>query len=545
MLQVDPAGLVSAAQRIVEALGDLVDVDPVHPPLGADPASKGAATRLSTAGTILAATLTEQALGLALTAEQLVRVGAGFTIMDESNASNIGAVVAAAGAVSSALTATGWAPASPPLIPDVRPPIAPPPPAPGEAFSNALHSGDPNAGEAFIGAWNRLSQAAEAAADNVRAVATNLPATWESPVATDVVRAHLGGYADALDASALRARAVAGQADQHVGQNVQARNDIPSPQEFSALRQQLQQVAQANAASGGKYAVPLAQLTAQLNEMDAKAAQGYGTYHAESDATTAGTPDSQDPARAGADPMEAGGQPGTDGQGGPMSPDKAGELASMLPQMIPQLLGALGGMVGGAFGSIGQVPQALMGAGSQAAQSLSGMMKPSAEPVSAEIGKQALDDGLGGAGTGGGGGGGATVPAGGGGAASLAPASTPSTGRTPTAPPVPAGGLPPPVAPQTPSMGGGMPMGMPIGGLAGHGGGGGQERPVRPKNLVVPPTPHTESVTGKATADRIALSSAVSGDPDDDSEPPDDEPPRSPRPIVRRISTGGPRDEDP
>jgi hypothetical protein len=541
-LQVDPAGLVGAAQRIVAALGQLVEADPVHPPLGADPASIGAAARLSTAGTILAATLTEQAVGLAMTAEQLVRVSAGFTATDESNASSIGAVITAAGAVSSALTAGGWAPASPPLMPDVRPPIAPPPPAPGEVLSSAVHSGDPHAGAAFVAGWNQVSQAAGQAADDVRAVASALPATWDSPVATDVVRAHLGGYADALAASAQRAGAVVGQADQHVQQNVQARSDIPSPQEFSALRQQLQQVAAANAASGGKYAVPLAQLTAQLNDTDAKAVQGYGTYHGVTDATTAGTSDgSPDPAGAGDDPTAAGGRPDPAGPGSPPSPDKAGELASMLPMMIPQLLGALGGLVGGAFGSISEVPQALMSAGSQAVQGLTGAMKPSTDPLSAEIGKPGLGDELGGVEAGGGGG--ATVPVGAGGAAPSLPASTPATGRTPTAPPAPTGALPPPVTPQTSATGAGMPMGMPMG-AGGHGGGGGQERPARPKNLVVPPTPHTESVTGKVAARRIALSSAVSGDPGGDPEPPGDEPPRSPRPVVRRITTGGPGDED-
>jgi hypothetical protein len=40
--------------------------------------------------------------------------------------------------------------------------------------------------------------------------------------------------------------------------------------------------------------------------------------------------------------------------------------------------------------------------------------------------------------------------------------------------------------------------------LGGAGGAGGKDAPVRPKNLVVPLIPHTESVTGKANADRIA-----------------------------------------
>jgi len=66
----------------------------------------------------------------------------------------------------------------------------------------------------------------------------------------------------------------------------------------------------------------------------------------------------------------------------------------------------------------------------------------------------------------------------------------------------------------------------------------------------VPPTPNTEAVTGKVNADRIALSSGASEKSaarEDHDDPPDDgdQPPRAPRPIVRRISTADPRDESP
>lgn len=528
---VDPTGLVVAAQRIVEALGELTAVDPVHPPLGADPASLGAAGRLSAAGTILAATFAEQAIGLVLTAEQLVRVSGGFELTDEANASNIGAVVAAAAAVSSALAATGWAPPSPPLLPDVRPPLIPPPPVPGEALSAAVHSGDPNAGAAFVGAWSDLSHAAADAVDTVRAVAANLPASWDSPISTEQVQVHLAGYADSLAASGQRAGEVADQAAQHGEQLWQARSEIPSPDEFNAVRQQLAQAMQANIASGGKYAGVVAQLTQRLNELNARATAGYGSYHTSTDQTTAGTPDPN------------GAQSGQGGQG-----DKANELAQMLPQLLPQLLQAVGGMAGGLFGSVGQVPQALMQAGSQAAQSLTGMMKGGGDALSSKVGT---------AGGGepfkatkvSGGGGGATMPAAGG---ARLTASVPSTGRTPTAPHSPGGALPPPVNPGGPAGGampmGGMPMGgMPMGGAGG--GAGGKEPPMRPKNLVVPPTPNTEAVTGKVNADRIAMSSGASGKDrgrEERDEPPDDDPPpRTPRPIVRRISTGDPRDESP
>ena len=73
-MQLDPTGLASAAQRIADVLAELMGGDPAHPPLGADPASAGAAARLSAAGASLVAVIGEQALGLAATAAQLLNV---------------------------------------------------------------------------------------------------------------------------------------------------------------------------------------------------------------------------------------------------------------------------------------------------------------------------------------------------------------------------------------------------------------------------------------------------------------------------------------
>jgi hypothetical protein len=219
-----------------------------------------------------------------------------------------------------------------------------------------------------------------------------------------------------------------------------------------------------------------------------------------------------------------------------MSPEKAGQLASMLPQLIPTVLGAAGGLVGGALSMVGKVPETVMQAGSQlagtASQSLGSLMKQGLDSGELEKASPPLDTGPGtGRGSGAGGGAGGTLPAGGG-AVSTPPAVTPTTGPPPHLPSVPTGALPQPVSPAVGSSGV-MPMGMPLGGLAGaHPGGGGQEAPQRPKKVVVPPEPHTESVTGKVHADRIALSLAGRDGPE--PEPPDDG--SSPRPVVRRIT---------
>jgi hypothetical protein len=284
--------------------------------------------------------------------------------------------------------------------------------------------------------------------------------------------------------------------------------------------------------------------------LDTRAAQGYSAFHSETESTTAGDGEATDGVAGEggvpADPAAGGGtdprQSGTDAGDEQMSPEKAGQLASLLPQLIPTLLGAAGGLVGGLM----KAPETLMQAGSQMAgqvsQSLGGLMKSGMDDDKLEKASRSLDTGLG-AGKGhgaGGAGGGATMPAEGG-PLSTPPAVTPTTGPAPNLPSMPSGGLPQPVSPAAGGSSGMMPMGMPLGGMAGagHGGAagghGGQEPLQRAKKVVVPPEPHTESVTGKVNADRIAMSAdATEGR---GPEPPDDDdPPQSRRPVVRWIT---------
>ena len=115
--------------------------DPAHPPLGADPASAGAAARLSTAGASLVAVIGEQTLGLAATAAQLLNVSTTFDVQDVYNKSGLEKL-----GMPDMVGVTGWAPPSPPIPPDIRPPLSPPPPLPAEALATAVHSGDPNCG---------------------------------------------------------------------------------------------------------------------------------------------------------------------------------------------------------------------------------------------------------------------------------------------------------------------------------------------------------------------------------------------------------------
>lgn len=553
MVSVDPSGLVSAAQRITTALSELSAANPEHPPLAADPASVGAAGRLTTAGTTLASVLVEQAAGLAATAEQLANVAAGFVAKDAANATKISSL----NTTSDGASVSGWAPPSPPVPPDARPALAAPPAAPAEAISHAVHSGDTASGEAFISGWRQVAGSARDASSALRLVADSLPDSWDSPVSTDVVRGHLIKYADAFEISGQRADTVAEQANRHAQEVAQARSDIPSPKAFQAMNHQLQTLAQANAQTGGMYAVPLANAVEQRAQMEAQTAQGFGGYYTSTEATTAGEVDLDGdgipdvPAdEAAAAAGEGTGLPGEAKPGEPGSPDMAGQLASMLPSMIPTVLGAAGGLMGGAVSSLMKGPEALIQAGTQAVgaatQGLSGVMQPKLDDLGTEdlgLDDAPLDD-MSDFGGGGGGGGGMTSPASGG--APSTPPVMPSTGPNPTPPTLPTGGsLPPPV---TPAMGpgGGMPMGgMPMGGMPMGGagqGGAADERNGKPKQVVGKDRPHTESVTGKVTADRIAVSSTAPDRHGDDPPPNDDSPQRGSAPLIRRVTTVAPKD---
>jgi hypothetical protein len=545
-MKVDPSALAAAAQRIAAALTDLVGGDPLHPALAADGASTGAATRLSTAAATLAALLDAQVAALAGTATQLGAVATGFT---EQEALNAASVASLSSAVRDA-GMSGFAPPPPAATPDVRPPMPPPAKLPGQVIASALSAGTPDAGQGFIAGWTRLAAAVEDAAALLRRSAAELPEVWDSEVSTDVVRDHLIGHADALGGTAARTHGIVRQASAHAEQYGQAVADTPSPEEFAAINQQLQLAIRQNAMSGGKLAGAVAALSAKRSGLETQAQQAYSEYHYATDATTA-----SDPSAAGADPGQGrdgapGGAkaPGADAaaRDGAMSPDKAGQMASMLPQMIPTVLGAAGGLVGGAVSMVGQIPQALMQAGEQlagtAAQGLSGMGGAGKDEAAKKL--DLLDGGQttpGDAGAGsadGGGGGDATVPASG----STPPAPVmPSTGALPTLPTTPQGGLPPPPQPAPPATSGGMPMGMPLSGMMGPGGAGAAagERATRPKKLVVPPEPHTESVTGKVTDRITSAAAAVGGKPAEPHlhpDPPDDDPP--PRLVVRRIKLG-------
>ena len=541
-MKVDAAGLVAAAQRVAATLEGLAGGEALHPALAADQVSGGAAGRLSTAGAQLATTLGALSAALAASAEQLTGVALGFVATDEHNAARIATLSNSPAGPGY----RGWAPPAPPMPADVRAPLPPPVAASPEAISATVHSGDPGAGEGFIGSWSQVPGAALDAAAVIRSTVTHLPDSLDGPVSAPAISSHLRRFADRFEACGSRAQLLARQASEHAAQQTQARQDIPDPRQLQHAQHRVATIAMANTQSHGAYAVPLAQATADLTALNDQAVQGFAGYHRATDATTAGGLDEPDTGASDAD-LGAGdiatdsGRPAVPAGADPPAPEAAGEVAGLLPELIPAALGSTGGLLGGLLGAATKAPQSLMQAGTRA---LSGLTSPKTGDPSPDGGEPAskpdLDDGepddLGpGDGIGDGG---QTIPAAGGFSTPSLPVA-PTTGAQSRSPQLPTGASP---APSPPAAGapGMMPMGMPMGGMGGRGRGAAKEGPGRTKRVVAVPIPHTEEVTGKVSARRLAVSATAPKDPD--SPPGEETSAAPPAPSVRRVVSRPPGD---
>lgn len=547
-MKVDAPGLIAAAQRLVSAVQALGgDSGVPHPPLAADPASVGASQRLSTASAELSTGLAAHVSALVASLQHLTGIAVTFTETDQQNA----AALATLNAANLGPAAVGGAaPPAPPIPPDVRAPFPAPVGMMPDALSAAAHAGTAGAGEPFRAAWNAASGAARDASANLRSAVAQLPETLDGPASTPAASKHLLAFADGLDRYADRGHALVTQASGYINNLTQARQDIPTPTQHIDAQNRVVSLAQANAASGGRYAVPLANAVSEKNRLNERTINGYTQYHENTDTVTAGDdPSGEDTAT---DPTTVSGdvdQPGQlDPNADPLAPEDFGEMASLLPQMIPAVLGAAGGLVGGAVGAATKFPGTLMQAGTQgigaATQGLSGLAQPKTDPLGSGSGGNGADPGAGDLGDLGGGDA-PTSPAGGSGAPSLAVA--PSTGAPPTPAITPAGATATP-APRSAGMGG-TPMGMPMGGMPmgggrpGGAGGSGKEQAGRQRKVVSPEIPHTEDVTGRTDTNRLSVAAAANRERNNPEPPDDDSPtPDSSQPVVRRLTTRPPKE---
>jgi hypothetical protein len=218
-MRVDAPGLVAAAQRLIAALGALGGSGVPHPPLGADPASLVAAERLTTAGAELTSALVAHMAALVASVEVLTGAAISYLDTDDQNAAAIRTLKNGTGEAAG----PGPAPPAPPVPPDLRAPMPPPAGMAPKAISVAVHSGAPGDGEAFIGAWSRVAQAARNGSATIRSAVAQLPEVLDAPMSTPAVSGHLLNFADGLDTYADRAYTLVNQAKAYASNQIQAR----------------------------------------------------------------------------------------------------------------------------------------------------------------------------------------------------------------------------------------------------------------------------------------------------------------------------------
>lgn len=549
-MEVNVLGLMLAAQTLMAAADELAALTPPElQALAPDPTSFGAAGRLDAASTAAWSSTCAQAMSLQTVASHLVMIAARFGTQEELNKAHLASLSAAvSGMDAGALTTLS---PIPPLSPDVRPPLPPVNPS-GEAFSQLVTAGSSASAVDFSTGATTMSTTVQTVALTLKQVAASVPDLWESPTGTAALSGRINEHANALNAIADQWSELADRARQHGGQYDDAVAAVPKPQEFKDNETALR-----NAQAAGNP-VAVSQLIQQRGVLEQRALTTAARYHGETEATTA-VPGAAAPPGTVAPAGSGGGAPGITG-GAPAGPapaqaqpvkagaspaspaGRAGDAAGQLAQLLPQALGAIGGMAGGLAGMAGQLPQGLMQTGQGLAQTatrgLSGLTSTTgsgAEPQKV-VGTATPDELAKKAGGGdGGGAAGDTHPAG-----ALGPPVILSTSHTP--PTMPSGAAEPPAAP-APARGstmGGMPMGMPIGGLThgGQGGGGGAEKVPADRKVVMPPQPHTEAVTGKVS-DRTAAA-AEAARRRTDSSAHNEQPPRT---VVRRITLAPLREE--
>jgi hypothetical protein len=555
-MKVDVPALAAAAQKLLGLAASAQGLLAEMAPLAADPTSGGAAARLQMASMQLWGAACAQAYSLQKAAGHLVMIAQKFGTQEELNAAGLNVMLPGATVMDDTALAT-LEPVAP-MPPDVRAPIPPGTPLSGEGFAQLVHTGSADKGVPFSTTATNNGVAIDSAATTVREVAALVPDLWESPVGTAALAGRLNEHVAALNTISDRWFELADQARKHADDYSQTVAATPKPREFKDIDEAL---AKARATGDQIGASQLSFARGQLEQRAvAEAARYAGVTETSTSPKGVGTPQpagSGGAAAAGV-PAGAGAAAGARAPGVPEAGQsakagaaeagqagQAGEGAGQLAQILPSALGAIGGLAGGMAGMVGQVPQALMQTGQGLAQAATQGMSGLASKTSADAG---LSKNVGdlepyepakaeGGGRAGGGGVGDTHPAG-----ALGPPVTPSTSHTP--PTMPAGAAPPPTtpAPAGGSAMGGMPMGMPMSGMMGHGqsGGDGADKVPADKKVVTPPQPHTEPVTGKVS-DRTAAAAEASRARADSG--PDAEDSAARGPVLRRITLAPLNDE--
>lgn len=410
--------------------------------------------------------------------------------------------------------------------------VAPPIPTPGvqptsgRDIAALMHGGPgPEALETAAQALNAHAAQLDSAAQSVRSARWTSEQNWDSSAA-DQASTHLATLESTYTRHADQSRALSRDATVQANNFRQARANIPTPQHFAELEQNLRTAAAQNARYAGRYTAVVQQLQSELAAAHQQAINSYTTYTAGGqlqakplEPGVATTTPPGGPGQSGAAPgTEDGSLPATseaaDGTGPAGNPlaDPAGGGADMLQTLFPTVLGVVAGAAGGLLGALSgaanqvqqtgtQLVSGLAQGGASALQGLAGGQPGGSDPSLGEGGGPG-DLGMGDGGGGGaepgdtepasaGDGGLAAAPASAAAAPAVAPAPTVGTGATPT----------------VSSAGGGAGMGAPMGmmppmmGGPGRGGGGEDDKRLyEEKRLRLTTPPNAEPVKGRVEA---------------------------------------------
>lgn len=524
-LFVDPDGVRAAGAGLSAASAAAATPAPAVTPCAADATSVKIANALSASiSELVNATMAVNHK----TAQASSRMHSTATTYEDQEQANAASLAGAARGRATSIP-VGEAPSigGPPLV-------APPIPAPGvqptsgKDIATLMHGGPgPEALETAAQALNTHAAQLDSAAQSVRAARWTSEQNWDSSAA-EQASTHLATLESTYTRHADQARALSRDATVQANNFRQARANIPTPQHFAELEQNLRAAAAHNALSGGRYTAVVKQLQSELAAAHQKAINSYTTYtaggqlQAKSLDPGVATPTPTPPGGPGqsvsapAPGSEDGALPGTgepaDGTGlagNPLADPSGGAemLQTLLPTVLGVVAGAAGGLLGALSGAAGKVQQTgtqlvsgLAQGGASALQGLAGSQPGGSDP--------SLDEGGGpgdlGIGDGGGlaepgdtspasagDGGLAAAPASAAAAPAVAPAPTVGTG-TPTVSSVAGGGA-----------GMGAPMGMmpPMMGGPGRGGGGEDDKRLyEEKRLRLTTPPNAEPVKGRVEA---------------------------------------------
>jgi len=279
-LMIDTDSVLATGARVIAASeGAPTGSGAVISPAATDPVSS------AVAATLQARTATidsYSAAGAAIAAARGQQLGASATTYDEQEATNA-ATLRSGGSQGSApipIPAIPGSVALPP-VPLVTPPTPAAPPGGGEAISELIHGGPGTA--ALHAASRKLHDHAgelRSVGDRLIAHAGDVATSWSSDSGLTAAQrvSQLGAW---FHQHSEHTQAAASAIRSHAERFERLKANVPTPSQFTDVKNQLRQAAAANAAARGRYAPVIATLQTKLGAMNAQAVSQYSSYSAD------------------------------------------------------------------------------------------------------------------------------------------------------------------------------------------------------------------------------------------------------------------------